>query len=154
MALLRRSRRSGSLPTPVPARRATDPGTPARRADPAGTVRPVPPARAASRPTARAGHGSPAPAGMVVRGVGGSEPPAGGRGAGTLPPSVARVAARTRLSAELLAALLEVEERTRATLDDIERADALADRLLARRRDRLAAGRATDLPATPTRLSA
>ncbi|MBL7499893.1 hypothetical protein I6A84_23390 [Frankia sp. CNm7] len=50
-----------------------------------------------------------------------------------LPPSVARVAARTRLSAELLAAILEVDARQRATLDDIERADALADRLLARR---------------------
>jgi hypothetical protein len=60
----------------------------------------------------------------------------------TLPPSVARVAARTKLSAELLAAILEVDQRTRATLDDIERADALADCLLARRRDRLrAAGR-------------
>ncbi|WP_018505938.1 hypothetical protein [Parafrankia discariae] len=77
--------------------------------------------------------------------------PASVWGAGALPPSVARVAARTRLSAELLAAILEVEERTRATLDDIERADALADRLLARRRDRLAAHRA-DPPAT--RLSA
>ncbi|WP_445548790.1 hypothetical protein, partial [Frankia sp. CiP1_Cm_nod2] len=54
-----------------------------------------------------------------------------------LPPSVARVADRTRLSAELLAALLDVQERTRASLDDIELADALADRLLARRRDRL-----------------
>ncbi|MBE3201178.1 hypothetical protein IHE48_09265 [Frankia sp. CH37] len=56
-----------------------------------------------------------------------------------MPPSVARVAARTRLSAELLAAILEVEDRTRATLDDMERADALAERLLARRRDRMAA---------------
>jgi hypothetical protein len=70
-----------------------------------------------------------------------------------LPPSVARVAARTRLSAELLAAILEVDQRTRATLDDIERADALADRLLARRRDRL---RAAGRPAPPPglRLSA
>lgn len=59
----------------------------------------------------------------------------GGR-ARPLPPSVARVAARTRLSAEILAAVLEVEERSRATLDDIERADALADRLIARRRER------------------
>ncbi len=60
-----------------------------------------------------------------------------------LPPSVARVAARTRLSAELLAAVLEVERRTRATLEDIERADALAERLLVRRGARLraAAGR-------------
>ncbi|WP_322747789.1 MULTISPECIES: hypothetical protein [unclassified Frankia] len=54
-----------------------------------------------------------------------------------LPPSVARVADRTRLSAELLAAILEVADRTRVSLDDIELADALADRLLARRRDRL-----------------
>jgi hypothetical protein len=53
-----------------------------------------------------------------------------------LPPSVARVAARTRLSAELLAAILEVDDRRRATLDDIERADALAARLLARRAER------------------
>ncbi|ABW13550.1 hypothetical protein Franean1_4166 [Parafrankia sp. EAN1pec] len=74
----------------------------------------------------------------MVRGIGSSQPPAGGRGAGALPPSVARVATRIRLSAELLAAILEVEERTWATLDDMERADALADRLLARRRDRLA----------------
>lgn len=56
--------------------------------------------------------------------------------AGVLPPSVARVAGRTRLSAELLAAILTVEGRSRATLDDMERADALADALLARRRER------------------
>ncbi len=55
---------------------------------------------------------------------------------GQLPPSVARVAARTRLSAEILAAVLEIEKRSRATLDDIERADALAERLIARRRER------------------
>ncbi len=60
-----------------------------------------------------------------------------------LPPSVARVADRTRLSAELLAALLDVQERTRVSLDDIELADALADRLLARRRDRLHLAAAT-----------
>ncbi|WP_370657147.1 MULTISPECIES: hypothetical protein [unclassified Frankia] len=42
-----------------------------------------------------------------------------------------------RLSAELLAAILEVEGRSRATLDDMERADALADVLLARRRQRI-----------------
>ncbi|CAO5185691.1 hypothetical protein FAIPA1_50120 [Frankia sp. AiPs1] len=59
--------------------------------------------------------------------------------AGVLPPSVARVAARTRLSAELLAAILEVERRSHATLDDIERADALAERLLVRRGHRLRA---------------
>ncbi|MDT3441603.1 hypothetical protein QOZ89_18660 [Pseudofrankia sp. BMG5.37] len=67
-----------------------------------------------------------------------------------LPPSVARVAARTRLSAELLAAILEVDARQRATLDDIERADALAERLLARRADRqrtAVAGRPTSGPA-------
>jgi hypothetical protein len=61
---------------------------------------------------------------------------AASRVGGPLPPSVARVAARTRLSAELLAAILEVDARQRATLDDIERADALAERLLARRADR------------------
>ncbi|MDT3442698.1 MULTISPECIES: hypothetical protein [unclassified Pseudofrankia] len=53
-----------------------------------------------------------------------------------LPPSVARMAARTRLSAELLAAIMAVDGRSRATLDDMERADALADALLARRRQR------------------
>lgn len=54
-----------------------------------------------------------------------------------LPPSVARMAARTRLSAELLAAIITVDGRSRATLDDMERADALADVLLARRRQRV-----------------
>jgi hypothetical protein len=68
-----------------------------------------------------------------------------------LPPSVARVAARTRLSGELLAAILEVDERQRATLDDIERADALAERLLARRRDRQ---RAADAPPSAVSMSA
>jgi hypothetical protein len=57
-----------------------------------------------------------------------------------LPPSVARVATRTRLSAELLAAILAVDGRPRATLDDMERADALADALLARRRRRVGGG--------------
>jgi hypothetical protein len=42
------------------------------------------------------------------------------------------VAARVRLSADLLAVLLEVEQRPRATLDDIEWADAMAERLLQR----------------------
>ncbi len=54
-----------------------------------------------------------------------------------LPPSVARVAVRMRLSAELLAAILAVDGRFRAILDDMERADALADVLLARRRQRV-----------------
>jgi len=49
------------------------------------------------------------------------------------------VAARIRLSADLLASLLEVEQRTRATLDDIEWADAVADRMLRRRAARRAA---------------
>jgi hypothetical protein len=53
-----------------------------------------------------------------------------------LPPSVARVAERTRLSAELLAAMLDIEQRTKVSLDDIERADALADRMIVRRRQR------------------
>ena len=44
--------------------------------------------------------------------------------------------ARIRLSADLLAALLEVEQRTRATLDDLEWADAVADRMLRRRAGR------------------
>jgi hypothetical protein len=43
------------------------------------------------------------------------------------------VAERVRLSADLLAALLDVEQRKRATLDDIEWSDAVAERLLARR---------------------
>lgn len=57
-------------------------------------------------------------------------------GGSTLPPSVARVAERTRLSRELLAAMLEIESRTKVSLDDMERADALAERLLARRHER------------------
>jgi hypothetical protein len=47
--------------------------------------------------------------------------------------------ARIRLSADLLAALLEVEQRSRATLDDLEWADAVADRMLRRRAGRRAA---------------
>jgi hypothetical protein len=43
------------------------------------------------------------------------------------------VAARVRLSADLLAALLELEQRHRATLDDLEWADAVADRIVRRR---------------------
>jgi hypothetical protein len=46
------------------------------------------------------------------------------------------VADRIRLSADLLAALLEVEQRSRATLDDIEWADAVAARLVARQEQR------------------
>jgi hypothetical protein len=65
-----------------------------------------------------------------------------------LPPSVARVAARTRLSSELLAAILMVDGRSRATLDDMERADALADVLLARRRQRVGAHRSEFGPTT------
>ncbi|WP_308204937.1 hypothetical protein [Frankia tisae] len=42
-----------------------------------------------------------------------------------------------RLSAELLAAILAVDGRSRATLDDMERADALADVVLARHRQRV-----------------
>lgn len=49
------------------------------------------------------------------------------------------VAARARLSADLLASLLEVEQRSRATLDDIEWADAVADRMVRRRAARRAA---------------
>ncbi|CAJ61689.1 MULTISPECIES: hypothetical protein [Frankia] len=67
--------------------------------------------------------------------------PLSDRASSGLPPSVARVAARMRLSAELLAAILEVEGRSRATLDDMERADALADVLLARRRQRVSSHR-------------
>jgi hypothetical protein len=72
-----------------------------------------------------------------------------------LPPSVARVAARTRLSAEILAAVLEIEERSRATLDDIERADALADRLITRHRERrrLHATAGGGLPGAGVRIS-
>ena len=53
-----------------------------------------------------------------------------GQPAGPLP---AEVAARVRLSADLVAALLEVEQRSRVTLDDLEWADAVAARLLHRR---------------------
>ncbi|MCK9896739.1 hypothetical protein [Frankia sp. AgB32] len=78
---------------------------------------------------------------MVTAGGRGAQV-AGAAGAVGLPPSVARVAARTRLSAELLAAILEVDGRSRASLEDMERADALAERLLVRRGQRLAgAGR-------------
>jgi hypothetical protein len=63
-----------------------------------------------------------------------------------LPPSVARVAERTRLSAELLAAMLDIEQRTKVSLDDIERADAIAERMIARRRQR-----ASLSPASPHR---
>lgn len=45
----------------------------------------------------------------------------------------AGVEARVRLSHELLAALLEVESRSHATLDDLEWSDAVADRMLRRR---------------------
>jgi hypothetical protein len=48
------------------------------------------------------------------------------------------VTARVRLSADLLAALLEVEQRSRVTLDDLEWADAVAARLLRRRAGRQA----------------
>jgi hypothetical protein len=48
-------------------------------------------------------------------------------------PLSAEVAVRIRLSADLLGALLDVEQRSRATLDDIEWADAVADRLIRRR---------------------
>jgi hypothetical protein len=102
----------------------------------------------ASVPTARAARevadGPRTAAASAPRG------PAGGPRQ-ALPPSVARVAARTRLSGELLAAILEVDERQRATLDDIERADALAERLLARRRDRQ---RAADAPPSAVSMSA
>jgi hypothetical protein len=57
------------------------------------------------------------------------------------------MAARTRLSAELLAALITVDGRSRATLDDMERADALADVLLARRRQRVGRPRPELAPA-------
>lgn len=60
------------------------------------------------------------------------EPPADG-------PLPDFVAARVRLSADLLASLLEVEQRTRASLDDLEWADAVADRMLRRRAARRAA---------------
>jgi hypothetical protein len=56
-----------------------------------------------------------------------------GRAAGPLP---ADIVVRVRLSADLLAASLEVDRRRCATLDDIERADAVADRLLRRQAER------------------
>ncbi|WP_225438746.1 hypothetical protein [Candidatus Frankia nodulisporulans] len=124
--------RQRSTPSPVAASAASavsGAGVPAIAAG-AGAPRPVSSPRAGAG-AAASGAGS----------SGGASPRRGVvRGAGTaLPPSVARVAARTRLSVELLAALLEVESRTHATLEDIERADALAERLLVRRGDRLRA---------------
>lgn len=50
----------------------------------------------------------------------------------------AGIEARVRLSADLLGALLENESRSHATLDDLEWADALADRMLRRRARRQA----------------
>ncbi|WP_419469380.1 hypothetical protein [Candidatus Frankia alpina] len=104
------------------------------------TARSTPPAHQPG--SARAG--SPTPPARIMGPAAAGWP----GGAPTLPPSVARVAARTRLSAELLAAILEVDQRTRATLDDIERADALAERLLVRRGHRLRAAGAAG-PAAP-----
>jgi hypothetical protein len=137
MALLHRLRRPDETFAAAPA------------ADAAVTVRehpPIPFAAAlpgpASRPGAVPAAGQ-APAAAHRADPGRLELPA-------LPPSVARVAARTRLSAELLAAILEVDARPRATLDDIERADALAQRLLARRADRQRAA-ASGRPAGPPR---
>lgn len=43
-----------------------------------------------------------------------------------------RVAEQVRMSADVLAALLAVEGRTTASIDDLEWADAVAERLLAR----------------------
>ncbi|KJE25206.1 hypothetical protein FF36_00339 [Frankia torreyi] len=145
---------------PHPTARSTPPARQPESARPSSTARPVqvggpaapagPPARA-RLDTARPGTAGPGRAGPAGDRHAGGRPAAGGAagspcgtagpggGAAPLPPSVARVAARTRLSAELLAAILEVERRTRATLDDIERADALAERLLVRRGHRLRA---------------
>ncbi|HSP39146.1 MAG TPA: hypothetical protein VLR26_15490 [Frankiaceae bacterium] len=54
-------------------------------------------------------------------------------------PLPAPLEARVRLSADLVAALLEVEHRTRATLDDLEWADAVAERIVRRRAARRSA---------------
>src|ERR1700712_1275620 len=54
-------------------------------------------------------------------------------------PAAKGLPARVQLSADLLAAVLEVEGQTRATLDDLEWADAVAARLQARREAREAA---------------
>ena len=118
-----------------------------RHSDPDGAG---PAARTAVPPVARAAR--PSASKTATRTVAGTTAPAPSCAAAAvrrpaLPPSVARVAARTRLSAELLAAMLEVDRRTRATLDDMERADALAERLLARRRQRLAAAAGAPHPA-------
>jgi hypothetical protein len=77
----------------------------------------------------RVAHNAPASARSADPPPSGS-PSVGPLSAGPLP---ALVAARVRLSADLLAALLEVEQRQRATLDDLEWADAVADRMLRRR---------------------
>ncbi|WP_238438975.1 hypothetical protein [Frankia nepalensis] len=54
-----------------------------------------------------------------------------------MPPRGARGGARTRRAAARRAAIIAVDGRARPTLDDMERADALADALLARRRGRV-----------------
>lgn len=64
---------------------------------------------------------------------------------GPLPPAVE---ARVRLSADLLASLLEVEERRSATLDDLEWADAVADRIVRRQAARAAARRSVEVQRT------
>lgn len=57
----------------------------------------------------------------------------------TTPPTRAQLPARVQLSADLLAAVLEVEGQLRPTLDDLEWADAVAARLEARQEARSAA---------------
>ncbi len=76
--------------------------------------------------------------------------PATDRAGTPLPP---RVRERIQLSADLLAALLDVEGRDRPTLDDLEWADALAVRLTARRSAREAAQEACASTATTPRRS-
>jgi hypothetical protein len=63
------------------------------------------------------------------------------RARGPLPPAVET---RVRLSADLLASLLEVEQRRSATLDDLEWADAVADRIVRRQAARAAARRGVE----------
>jgi hypothetical protein len=114
-------RRRPAADTPAPISRAPISRTPAAPTPISGATRTIRPAAA--------GPAEPGLRAVPARPSAAPRPQTGPR-----PPTVALMRARGRLSAELLAAMLEVDQRASATLDDIERADALAERLLARRR--------------------
>ena len=66
-------------------------------------------------------------------------------------PLPAKVHAIVQLSADLVAALLEVEGRERATLDDLEWADAVAAGMVRRQLARLAQASCASTATTPRR---